>query len=125
VEPTGFTKVSALGVDEQRVWVIVDIVSPSKQWERLGDGYRVEASFVIWEGEDVLQVPTSALFRHEDGWAVFVIQNERAVIRPVQPGQRGGLMTEIGQGLTAGELVVTHPDDKLSDGVRVILRESL
>ncbi|MEE4378155.1 MAG: HlyD family efflux transporter periplasmic adaptor subunit, partial [Candidatus Competibacteraceae bacterium] len=83
VEPTGFTKVSALGVDEQRVWVIVDIVSPPEQWERLGDGYRVEASFVIWESQDVLQVPTSALFRHEDGWAVFVIEDERAVLSPV------------------------------------------
>ncbi|MEZ5582590.1 MAG: HlyD family efflux transporter periplasmic adaptor subunit [Candidatus Competibacteraceae bacterium] len=125
VEPTGFTKVSALGVDEQRVWVIVDIVSPPEQWERLGDGYRVEASFIIWEGNDVLQVPTSALFRHENGWAVFVIEDECAVLRAVQPGQRGGLMTEIGQGLAEGESVVTHPDDKLDNGVRVVLRKSL
>lgn len=78
VEPSGFTKVSALGVEEQRVRVIVDITSPREAWQRLGDGYRVEARFVLWEGADVLQLPTSALFRNGAGWAVFAVEGGRA-----------------------------------------------
>ncbi|MCP5426155.1 MAG: efflux RND transporter periplasmic adaptor subunit [Gammaproteobacteria bacterium] len=123
VEPTGFTKISALGVEEQRVWVIVDIVSPLEQWQRLGDGYRVEASFVIWEGADVLQAPSSALFREKADWAVFVVEDGVAHKRTVTPGQRGGLMTEIKQGLREGEQVIPHPDDALKDGVRVEIRQ--
>ena len=75
VEPAGFLKVSALGVEEQRVNVIADFVSPKEDWQRLGDGYRVEARFVIWEDEDVLQVPASSLFRVNGGWALFVVEN--------------------------------------------------
>jgi HlyD family secretion protein len=123
VEPTGFTKVSALGVEEQRVWVIVDIVSPAEQWRRLGDGYRVEASFVIWEGAQVLQVPSSALFRRQDGWGVFVVEDGVARRRAVETGRRGGMMTEITQGLSEGEQVVPHPDGALVDGVRVEWRQ--
>lgn len=124
VEPTGFTKVSALGVEEQRVWVIVDIVSPVEQWPGLGDGYRVEAHFVIWEGAQVLQAPDSALFRQQDeGWAVFVIEEGIARLRRVKLGRRGGLMTEIVQGLSEGEQVIPHPDDALTDGTRVALRD--
>ena len=78
VEPSGFTKISALGVEEQRVRVIVDFTSPREAWARLGDGYRVEARFVLWEGKDVLQLPTSALFRHGEGWAVFALEGGRA-----------------------------------------------
>jgi HlyD family secretion protein len=125
VEPAGFTKVSALGVEEQRVWVIVDIVSPVEQWPGLGDGYRVEARFVIWEGAQVLQAPDSALFRQQDeGWAVFVIEEGIARLRRVKPGRRGGLMTEIAQGLSEGEQVIPHPDDALTDGTRVELRQA-
>lgn len=124
VEPTGFTKVSALGVEEQRVWVIVDMVSPVEQWPGLGDGYRVEARFVIWEGAQVLQAPDSALFRQQDeGWAVFVIKEGIARLRRVKPGRRSGLMTEIAQGLSEGEPVIPHPDDALTDGTRVELRQ--
>ena len=83
VEPAGFTKISALGVEEQRVWVIADLTSPPEQWQRLGDGYRVEASFVLWQGEDVLQVPAGALFRQGDEWAAFVFANGRAARRTV------------------------------------------
>jgi len=119
VEPGGFTKVSALGVEEQRVRVISDIVSPRELWERLGDGYRVDASFVVWEGQDVLQAPTSALFRHGDGWAVFVVEGKRARLRAVQAGHRSGLYAEIASGLKEGETVITHPDRSVEDGVRV------
>ena len=95
VEPVGFTKVSALGVEEQRVLVIADIISERDRWERLGDGYRVEASFVLWEAEHVLQIPSSALFRYADGWAVFVVEDGRARLRLVELGQRSGLTAEI------------------------------
>jgi HlyD family secretion protein len=119
VEPSGFTKVSALGVEEQRVRVIVDFSSPREAWQRLGDGYRVDARFILWEGKDVLQLPTSALFRHGAGWAAFVVEGGRARLTPVETGQRAGLATQVLSGLTAGTQVVSHPDDTLSDGVRV------
>ena len=119
VEPSGYTKISALGVEEQRVRVIVDFSSPREAWARLGDGYRVEARFVLWAGQDVLQLPTSALFRHNEGWAVFALQRGRATLTPVKTGQRAGLATQVLSGLAAGDKVITHPDDRLKDGVRV------
>ncbi|BAL23986.1 efflux RND transporter periplasmic adaptor subunit [Azoarcus sp. KH32C] len=119
VEPAGFTKVSALGVEEQRVWVIANFTSPPAQWQRLGDGYRVEASFIVWEDKDVLQIPASALFRDGDGWAAFVIEGGRAVKRRVEPGQRNGLSAQVLSGVKEGEQVVVHPDDRLRDGARV------
>jgi HlyD family secretion protein len=119
VEPTGYTKVSALGVEEQRVRVIVDFTSPRQMWQRLGDGYRVEARFVVWEGRDVLQIPASALFRYNSGWAVFAIARNRARLTPVEIGQRAGLMVQVTSGLTVGDRLISHPDDKVRDGVRV------
>lgn len=122
VEPSGFTKISALGVEEQRVRVIVDFASPREAWQRLGDGYRVEARFVLWAGDDVLQLPTSALFRHGNGWAVFAVEGGHARLTPVETGQRAGLATQLRSGLAAGARVVSHPDDTLGDGARVKLR---
>lgn len=122
VEPAGYTKISALGVEEQRVRVIVDFTSQREAWQRLGDGYRVEAVFVVWEGADVLQVPTSALFRHNSGWAAFVVQDGRARLRVLQVGQRTGLRAQVLAGIKAGEQVITHPDDKIKDGARVRAR---
>ena len=119
IEPIGFTKVSALGVEEQRVLVISDFVSPAAQWQRLGDGYRVEARFVLWQGDDVLQVPASSLFRYDDGWALFVIADNRAVRRRVQVGQRNGLSAQILDGVDEGETVIVHPSDKVEDDTRV------
>ncbi len=119
VEPTGFTKVSALGVEEQRVRVIVDFIAPRDQWRRLGDGYRVEARFVVWESADVLQIPAGALFRHKSGWAVYVVDAGRAKLRPVEIGQRAGLAAQVKSGLMAGEKLISHPDDTIRDGVRV------
>lgn len=119
VEPVGFTKISALGVEEQRVLVIVDLISPREQWQRLGDGYRVEAVFILWQGTDVLQVPSSALFRNGSDWALFVVEDGRAVVRHVRLGHEGGINVEIVSGIRVGESIVAHPGDAVSDGVRV------
>lgn len=122
VEPAGFTKVSALGVEEQRVWVIVAFTSPPAQWQRLGDSYRVEASFILWDDSDVLQIPASALFRDGKGWAAFAVEQGKAVKRPVEIGQRNGLSAQVVSGIKAGEQVIVHPDDRVRDGVRVAAR---
>jgi HlyD family secretion protein len=119
VEPAGFTRVSALGVDEQRVPVIIDFLDPQRAAARLGVEFRVEAEFVLWEGEDVLQVPTSALFRQGDGWAVYVVEDGRARLRTVEPGRSSGLVSQIMTGLVAGEIVITHPGSGLGEGARV------
>jgi len=119
VEPAGFTKISSLGVEEQRVLVIVDLTSSDKSEKSLGDGYRLEASFIIWEGKDILQVPASALFRNQEGWAIFVVKNNRALKREVRVGQRTGLVAEVLSGLTEGEEVISHPDNSIEDRTRV------
>ena len=121
VEPVGFTKTSALGVDEQRVLVISDFTSPAEQWARLGDGYRVEAHFILWHEPDVLQVPASSLFRYDGGWAVFVAERGNAVRRLVKIGQRNGLSAQILAGVKEGEQVINHPGDDVDDGVSVKL----
>ncbi|HFD79750.1 MAG TPA: HlyD family efflux transporter periplasmic adaptor subunit [Gammaproteobacteria bacterium] len=122
VEPVAFTKVSALGVEEQRVWVIADIVSPREQWQTLGDRYRVDARFILWQGSEVLQIPDSALFRHDDHWAVFAIRDGRARLQAVTVGHRSGLEAEVISGLKVGEQVINHPDDRIHDGTRVAPR---
>ncbi|MEJ8566011.1 efflux RND transporter periplasmic adaptor subunit [Elongatibacter sediminis] len=119
VEPTGFTKVSALGVEEQRVRVIVDITSEPERWRRLGDGYRIEARFVLWRDDDVLQVPASSLFRQGEGWSVFAVEGGRARMRTVAVGHRTGLAAQVLEGLSPGETVITYPSDAIEDGIRV------
>ena len=119
IEPVGFTKVSALGVEEQRVLVISDFTSPPDQWQRLGDGYRVEARFILWHEDNVLQVPASSLFRYKDGWAVFVMEDRRAERREVTVGRRNGLRAQILDGVREGEVVIDHPSDEVEDGTRV------
>ena len=122
IEPTGFTKTSALGVEEQRVLIISDFTSPITMWQRLGDGYRVEASFVVWQQDDVLQIPTSSLFHYQNGWAVFVLENGYARRRQITIGQRNGLTTQVLGGLEQNEKVINHPSDEVDDGIRVALR---
>lgn len=122
VEPVGFTKISALGVEEQRVLVISDFTSPLEQWQRLGDGYRVEAQFVIWHEDDVLQVPASSLFRYNNGWALFVVEDGRARRREVNVGQRTGLTAQILSGVKPGESIINHPSDDVEDGGTIKLR---
>jgi HlyD family secretion protein len=116
VEPYGFTKVSALGVEEQRVNVIANFVDATQS---LGDGYRVEAKIVIWSSDKVLKVPRSALFRQGEEWAVFVVEGGRAKRRNIQVGHRGALEAEVIKRLTAGDLVIRHPSNDLTDGARV------
>jgi HlyD family secretion protein len=118
VEPSAFTKVSALGVEEQRVWVIIDFDRGQKP-PTLADGFRVEARIVVWEQADVLQVPTGALFRSGDAWAVFVAEDGRAQLRVIKLGQRNSLQAQVLDGLNAGTQVILHPSDKVRDGVRV------
>ena len=122
VEPFGFTKVSALGIEEQRVNVIVDITEPRENWRRLGHGYRVEPRIVLWETTEILRVPLSALFRQGESWAVFVDNDGRAELRPVEIGQQNGLQAEVSSGLEAGERVVLHPGDRVSPGARLAER---
>lgn len=119
IEPAAFTHISALGVEEQRVWVIVDFSGEREDWQALGDGYRIQARFILWEGDDVLQVPASALFREGNTWATYVIENGRAARRVVEPGRRAGLMVEVKAGLEEGERLVLHPGQDVEPGSRV------
>jgi HlyD family secretion protein len=119
IEPSGFTKISALGVEEQRVNVILDFVDPSEAWTALGDGYRVEVRIVIWEAPSVLKVPTSALFRQGEDWAVYVVEGSRAKLLTVDLGQQTGQEAEVRSGLSEGANVILHPGDTLTDGGRV------
>lgn len=119
VEPSGFTKVSALGVEEQRVNVVVDFTGAPEARAALGDGYRVHARIVVWRKADAIRVPLSALFRDGDRWAVFVIESDRAHRRAVEIGRRGDREAEVLSGLGEGDRVVAHPGDRLTDGARV------
>lgn len=119
VEPAGFTKISSLGVEEQRVLVIADMTSPPEQWSVLGDGFRMEAHFIIWEGENILQIPVSALFRSGRDWAVFVEERGKARKRIVEIGQRNGMAAEIISGLKENEKVLVYPDDSISEGTKI------
>ena len=119
VEPYAFTKVSALGIEEQRANVIADFVdSPNG----LGDGYRVDARIVIWEGTGLLKIPTSALFRVGDEWNTFVIENGRTRLLSVEVGHRNASEVEVVKGLNEGAEVILHPANDLKDGTRVMLR---
>jgi HlyD family secretion protein len=119
VEPYAYTKVSALGIEEKRVNVVID---PVEDLGPLGDGYRVEARIVIWSAADVLKIPASALFRVGDAWAVFVVEGGRAARREVQVGHRSPDEAEIVAGLAAGAELVRYPPSELEPGARVAAR---
>jgi HlyD family secretion protein len=119
VEPVGFTKISALGVEEQRVRVRADLTSPREQWQGLGDGYRIEAEFILADLPRVLLVPRGALVRQGSGWAVYVDVGGVAELRPVEIGRQSALSVEVLGGLVAGEAVVVHPDDRVVVGSRL------
>lgn len=119
VEPSAFTKVSALGVEEQRVNAIADIVTPPEQRPGLGDAFRVEARIVMQERTNTLKAASGALFRKEGGWAAFVVQEGRAKLRKVSIGLASGAETEIAGGLQEGEILVLYPGDRVRDGQRV------
>ena len=122
VEPSGFMKVSALGVEEQRVNVIVNFADSSDA-VRLGDGYRVEVRIVLWKDDNVIKVPVGALFRQGEGWAVFVVEEGRVRRQTVQLGQRNENVGQITGGLEAGATIVLHPPDTLMDGARVTVKQ--
>jgi HlyD family secretion protein len=123
VEPSGFMKVSALGVEEQRVNVIIEFTEPETAARALGDAYRVEVRVVVWKADDVVKVPVGALFRSSGGgWAVFVVEEGRARLTQVELGQRNGEHGQITRGLEAGQTVVLHPPDTIADGARITER---
>jgi HlyD family secretion protein len=119
IEPSAFTRVSSLGVEEQRVNVIVDLDEPREMWSTLGDGYRVETRIVVWQAPDVLRAPAGAVFRHAGGWAVYAIDHDVARLRPVEVGRRTGTQAQILSGLEAGDRVVVYPSDNVAGGTRV------
>ena len=118
VEPAGFTKVSALGVEEQRTRVIASITAPRTRWQALGDGFRVQARFLVWQARDVLVVPEGAVFRSADGWAVFRLEAGRARLTPLHVGRRNGLEAQVLGGLEPGQEVIVFPPPELADGDR-------
>ncbi len=122
IEPSAFTKLSALGVEEQRVNAVIDLDEPYEKWKALMDGYRVEAKIIVFQAQNVLKVPASALFRKGDTWALFCVADGHAQLREVSVGRSNGLETEIKQGLAEGEIVIPHPSDRVSDGVSVLTR---
>lgn len=122
VEPKAFAHQSSLGVEEQRVNVIIDLESPQEMWAKLGDGFRVEASIIVWEEGDVLQIPVSAAFKQDDQWTVYVVEGERAHARHVVLGEQNGRTAQIQSGLEPGARVIIHPGEQIADGTKVAPR---
>lgn len=121
IEPSAFTRVSALGVEEQRVNAVVDLKAPYEMWRELGDGYRVEARIEVYKNAQAVVVPWSCLFRKDGLWSVFVVSAGHARLRVVKVGRRNDVLAEIVEGVSPGEAVVVHPSDKVQDGVEVAL----
>jgi HlyD family secretion protein len=119
VEPSAFTKVSALGVEEQRVYVIVDFTDPLEVRRSLGDNYRVEAQIETWSGQNILKVPAGALFQRGAQWQTYVEEGKRAILRTVRVGRSSGRETEILEGLSEGQNVVVYPGDQIANGSRI------
>lgn len=120
VEPSAFTRLSALGVEEQRVNAVMDVVSPYASWKALGDGYRVAARIQVYRSDDAMMIPWSALFRKGQSWAVFTIAEGAARLRPVVIGRRNELDVEVQTGLEVGARVILHPSERISDGTLVV-----
>lgn len=125
VEPVGFTKLSALGIEEQRVKVLLDFDSPQEARSALGHGFRTYLRIVEWRGENVLRVPVSALFRDGGSWAVYVVADDTAGVRRVEIDHRNETFAEVTGGLDLGDRVITHPGDRIADGVLIVDRASL
>lgn len=122
IEPSAFTRVSALGVEEQRVNVILDLDEPYAKWSALGDGYRVEVRILVWQAQDALIAPESAIFRRNDRWAAFIVRDGKAEVAYVDVGHRNGELAEILGGLSEGSQVIVHPSDRVAAGVKVAAR---
>jgi HlyD family secretion protein len=123
VDPAGFVKVSALGIEEQRVRTTIDFVDPPESWSRLGHDYRVIVHVTVWSADDVLSVPVGALFRRGEDWAVFAVKDGRANPTTVKIGHRNGRIAEVLSGLAAGDPVILHPSDRVRKGVSIAQRE--
>lgn len=122
VEPFAYTKVSALGIEEQRANVVIDFDSPPGDREQLGHGYRVETRIILWSDDRALKIPLTALFREGNAWAVFVVQENVARLRELELGGRNGIDAEVRAGLEAGEQIIATPSDRIAEGVRVVAR---
>jgi HlyD family secretion protein len=123
VEPSAFTRVSALGIEEQRVRTILEFADESEAIARLGHNFRVVARILVWEGRDIVTVPLGALFRDGESWAVFVVDGEVARVRRIAIGERTMRRAQVLDGLAVGEAVLLHPSDRIADGVAVAVRE--
>ncbi|MGE3513458.1 MAG: hypothetical protein AB7N65_31760, partial [Vicinamibacterales bacterium] len=115
---------SALGVEEQRVNVVLEFADPAQAIESLGDAYRVDVRIVTWESSDVLKVPTSALFRQGNDWAAYRVEGDRAKVRVLTLGHRTGQEAEVIDGLAAGDRVVLHPGDTMTDDARIVVSDA-
>lgn len=122
IEPSAFTRLSALGVEEQRVNVVIDLEAPREKWQSLGDGYRVEAHITVWEEQAAVTVPVSAVFRHDGGWAVYRVDEGVAHLQMVKVGQRNDRVVQVVEGVQPQQRVVVHPSDRIRDGVEVVGR---
>lgn len=123
VEPYAFTKVSALGIEEQRANVVIAMSDPPEAWSRLGHGYQVEARVVIWEATDALKAPLTALFRSNGRWAAFVVDEDGALAeRPIRIGRMTDIETEVLEGLNEGDDIVRYPNDAMGPGTKVVAR---
>jgi HlyD family secretion protein len=122
VELAGFTRPSALGVDEQRTNVLIGLTAPRDMWATLGDGYRVEVRLTLWAADHVVQVPQGAVFRRGDGWAVFRIDGGVARLTPIEVGHRGDTAVEVLSGISVGETVIVSPGDRVMEGVQLAPR---
>jgi HlyD family secretion protein len=119
VEPAAFTKVSALGVEEQRVYVVADLLTPPGQRGNLGDNFRVEARIITWQNERALKAPAGALFRRGAQWSAYLVTDGRAKLRPVKVGRSSGIETEVLEGLKDGDEVILYPGDRVKEGLRI------
>ena len=124
IDPAGFLKVSALGIEEQRVRTTIDFVDPPEAWSRLGHDYRVIVHVTTWSADSVLALPVGALFRKEEDWAVFAVKDGRARTTVVKIGHRNNRVAEVLSGLSEGDRVVLHPSDRVKEGVAVAERET-
>jgi HlyD family secretion protein len=123
VEPAGFQKISALGIEEQRVRAVIDLIDAPERWRNLGHDYRVIVHVETWRADKVVTVPVGALFRAGDNWAVFRNVDGRARLTPVSIDKRNAMVAQVLSGLSAGDRIIVHPSDRISDGVRIAARD--
>ena len=122
IEPAAFTKISTLGVEEQRVNVLIDLLSPQEQWTGLGDGYQVDTRITVFTHDDIEIIPAGALFRRGNNWSVYVVEGGRAKLRPIDVERRSGRFAAVKKGLIEGERIIVYPSDQISPDIQVTLK---